>query len=108
MCNPRLFCSKNNLHNDPLPSDQYLFALNQLFADNNTPNKSIVCNTNSYYTSCGANTVEALNCENYWGHCAGYLPQGNPTMNVYNTNHYSLYIDTNIHIVSRIQMLPMY
>ena len=41
--------------------------------------------------------MEALNCGNFWGYYAGYLPQSSPTMNVYNTNHYGSCIDTNIH-----------
>ena len=78
--------SRNNLHNDPSPNDQYLFALNQLFAY-----------TNPYYTFSGTNTVEALNRGNYWGHYVGHLPKSNPTMNVCNTNYYSSCIDTGIH-----------
>ena len=57
---------------------------------------TLVCNTNSFYSFYGTNTAEALNCENYWGHYAGYLSHGSPTMNVHNTNHYSSCIDTNI------------
>ena len=95
--NPMLFCAEHNLHDGPSPNDQYLFALNQLFADHDTFDSSVVCNTNSYYTHCGTNIVEALNHGNSWGHHAGRLPQSNSTMNVHITNCHNLCIDVNIH-----------
>ena len=99
-----MFCSKNDLHNDPPPTDQYLFALNQLFiyqnmfnSSQNTFNSSLVHNINPYYTLCGTNVKNVSNYENYWGHYAGHLPQSSSTMHVYNPQYYSVCIDTNIH-----------
>ena len=87
----------NNPHNDPSSSDQYLCALNQLFAYNNTSNNADVFNTNSYDALHGINTLAALNCDNYWGHYAGHYPLVSPRMNVHNANLYGFCIDTNTH-----------
>ena len=94
--NSMSFSLNNNLHHDPPARDQYLCALNQLFTYNNASNNPIVCNTNSPYTWYKTNSVQALIHENYGGHYAGCLEQVSPTMNVYNNNHYSSCIDTNI------------
>ena len=40
--------------------------------------------------------MQALIRENYGGHYVSCLEQVSPTMNVYNNNHYSSCIDTNI------------
>ena len=95
--NPMLFCAEYNSHDDPSLTDQYLFALNQLFVDYDTFHNFVAGNTNSYYTHCGFNTGEALNRCQYWGHHAGCLPQSNSTMNVYIPNCHKFCIDTNIH-----------
>ena len=93
--NSRAIGHVNNPHNDPSPSVQYLSALNQLFAYNNTSNNADLFNTNSYDAVHEINTLAELNCHDYWGHYAGHYPLASPRLNVHIANHYGFCIDTN-------------
>ena len=85
-----------NPYIDPSLSNQYLYALSQLFAYNNTNNMDVF-NYDSYDTSQVTDTFATTNCTNHRGHYAGCHIQASPCLNVDNSIHYGFSIDTNIY-----------
>ena len=94
--NSRDFCQKNNPHCDPHSKNQYLCALDQLFAPNNTTSYTNVLNSSSCDGAHIIDTLANLNCGNYRGHYVDHHVQASSCMNVNSSNHYSFSIDTNI------------
>ena len=87
---------KQPKRNDP-SIEHYLFALNQLFMYNPTPNYIHTGNTNSHFTFDNINTFGDPNHAHQLGHYANHHSRVNQCLNVHCNDQYGFCIVTNIH-----------